>query len=200
MLLRPIRLLAPIASLLIAVFAVAGCQTPPPQQTLPDITFAHLPAIELDVGRLALVSEYQSPAVEPHVDHLMPISPAGAMQRWAQDRLKPMGSEGWARLIIKDAKVVEVPLTTDQSVTGLFKSQQEMRYDATLDVVVQLLDERQLPLAEVKAQVTRSRSVPEGITLNEREKVWHEMVDDMVQNMNAQLEPAMRNYMGRWIM
>lgn len=43
-------------------------------------------------------------------------------------------------------------MKVDTGVAGLFKKQQEARYDAALEVVFQILDERQFPQAEIVAR------------------------------------------------
>ncbi|CAA7619778.1 conserved exported hypothetical protein [Candidatus Terasakiella magnetica] len=193
---RPLRL----AAVLLTALAASACQnTKPPMQKLPEISFAHLRPIMLDVGQLEIVSEYTPPGRSPNIEHLMPVSPEGAAQRWAQDRLKPMGKSGFARVIIKDAKVVEVPLAIDKGFTGAFKKEQEARYDAALDVAVQILDARHMVIAEAEATAARSRTVPEGMTLNERDRIQYDISESLARDIDLQMEPLIRNYLGRWI-
>jgi hypothetical protein len=70
----------------------------------------------------------------------------------------------------------------------------------TLDVAFQILDERQFPVAEVVAQAARTSTAPEGMTLNDRDRIWHEMVQSLVTDVNGQLESTIRQYMARWIL
>jgi hypothetical protein len=193
---KPLRLLAAAVALL----ALAGCQQPPPQQRLPEMSFTSKPPIQLNIGRIEVVTQYQPPLRAPNIEHQMPVSPAAAMQRWAQDRLRPLGREGSARLIVRDAKVIETRMKTDSGVTGMFKDQQAERYDATLDVVFQILDERQFMIAEAQAQASRTRGVLEGISVNERERIWYEMVQQLTDEVGTQLENSIRTYMARWLM
>lgn len=191
----------PLFALVALAFALAGCAAAaPPQPKLPQLSFTHLAPFKLDVGRLELVTEYKAPGVEPNIEHLMALSPEAAAQKWAQDRLQPIGRTGSARFIIRDAKAVEVPLHTDKGFTGLFKKEQAERYEMTLDVAFQILDERQFPVAEVVAQGSRSRTAPEGMTLNDRDRIWHEMVESLINDVNGQLDGTIRQYMARWMM
>lgn len=184
-----------------AVLASSGCNTPPPQQRLPQISFSHSRPFQLNVGQLEVVSEYQAPGREPNIEHLMPISPAQAATQWAQDRLRPMGRAGSARFVIRDAKVVEIDLKTDKGFKGLFKEEQAQRYEANLEVAVQVMDERGMfPVAEVVARASRSQTVPEGITLNQRDKVWFEMTEAMMKDINGQLENTIPQYMNQYLL
>lgn len=191
---------ARLTAALLAVLAIGACQTPPPQQRLPELSFANQAPYRLNVGRVEVVSEFQSPNRPPHIEQMMPLSPEAAVKRWVQQRLAPMGTSGAVRVVIKDARVVEVPLQTDKSVTGLFKKEQSEQYDAHLQLVIQVLDERNLPVAEIIARSNRSRSVAEGTTLNERDRIWYGMVEDMMVDLNRQLDGLIPQYLGPHLM
>lgn len=189
-----------LAAACIAVLTLGACQSAkPPMQKLPEISFANLRPFQLDVGRLEIVSEFVAPGRSPHIEHLMPVSPEGALQRWAQDRLKPIGRSGSARLVIKDAKVVEVPLATDKGLTGAFKKEQEIRYDANVDAVLQILDERGMVQGETAARASRSRTVAEGITLNERDRVLYDISESLAKEIDRQMSLSIQSYLGRWL-
>jgi hypothetical protein len=193
---RHFRLMVAVAAALV----VGACQNAkPPMQKLPEISFANLRPFQLDVGQLEIVSEFVTPGRSPHVEHLMPVSPEGAAQRWAQDRLKPVGRVGSARVVIKDAKVVEVPLAIDKGLAGAFKKEQEIRYDAALSVAVQILDARGMVQGETVAQATRSRTVAEGITLNERDRVLYDISESLVKDIDQQMAQLIQSYLGRWV-
>lgn len=193
---RHFRLVVAVAAALV----VGACQNAkPPMQKLPEISFANLRPFQLDVGQLEIVSEFVTPGRSPHVEHLMPVSPEGAAQRWAQDRLKPVGRVGSARVVIKDAKVVEVPLAIDKGLAGAFKKEQEIRYDAALSVAVQILDARGMVQGETVAQATRSRTVAEGITLNERDRVLYDISESLVKDIDQQMAQLIQSYLGRWV-
>lgn len=190
-----------VALALAAVLSLGACQNAkPPMQKLPEISFADKRPISLDVGRLEIVPEYQSPGRKPHIEHLMPVSPEAAAARWAQDRLRPMGRTGTARVVIKEARVVEVPLKTDKGFTGLFKEEQAERYDASLDVAIQILDERQFTIADVVARATRSRTVPEGVSLNERDRIMYEISESLARDIDQQMDGLIRTYLAKWAM
>lgn len=199
MIARSIRLAMAVA----ATFALGACESVAPQmQRLPEISFAHKQPIQLNIAELRIDPQYQPPGRKPNIEHLMPVSPESAAVRWAQDRLRPMGAagSGAARMIIADARVVEVPLPVEKGLTGLFKEQQAERYEGFLDISIQILDQRNLPIADVVARATRTRSVPQGISLNERDRVLHELTEDMITDIDNQMDGLIRTYMARWVM
>lgn len=195
MLFRPSRVVLALACAL----ALGACETQPPIQRLPEISFADKRPFMLDVGQLEIVPEYVSPGKRPNIEHLMPVSPENATVRWAQDRLRPVGRSGYARVVIRDARVVEVPLKTDKGFTSMFKDQQAERFDGSLDVAIQILDERHLPVADVVARATRTKTINEGASLNERDRVLYEMTENMIRDIDSQMEGLIQTYLGRWV-
>lgn len=174
---------------------LAGCTTPPPAPRYPELTFTHLPPIRLDAARLEIVDGFKSPFALPNVEHLMPVSPAAAMRRWAQDRLLPVGSGGQIVFTVADAAVIETPLAATPGLRGAVTKDQSERYDARLEVLITVDGGDNRRRGEVTAEAMRSRTVPEGISLNEREKIWFQMTEDLVTNMNGELEAAIRLFL-----
>ena len=71
--------------------ALAACATPDPEPVYPELSYAHLGAIPLDVRRIEVVRAYQPPARKPNVEHLFAVSPLAVAERWVKDRLRAIG-------------------------------------------------------------------------------------------------------------
>jgi hypothetical protein len=180
---------------------LGGCQATPPGRRFPDLTYAHLGMIRLDVGRIEIADEYQEPLRPPNVDHLFPTPPERALRRWATDRLAAMGPpDRFARFVIQDAKVVETELPRTQGVRGAFTTDQTQRYDLTLSVAIEIREERgNFRSGFATASTSRSRTVAEDITVNDREKVWFEMLEQAMNELNAELERQIRGNLSRFV-
>ncbi len=179
---------------------LAACSSVnPPMQRFPDISFANLPPFQLDLGRVEVVSQYQPPAQAPHIETDMPVSPENALKRWVQDRLKPVGRGGVLRVLIKNAAATETPLKTEQGMKSVFEKQQVARVDMAVEVALQILDEHQFVVTEVTGKVERSRTEPEGMKLNERDKLLYDMVDDLIRSFNSEVDPQIHDTFGRWL-
>lgn len=189
----------------LALFATAaaltGCQTPPPHQRLPQLTYGHLGTLRLDVARVEIVDEYQEPLRPPNVDHLFSTPPEQAMRRWANDRLSATGTPGrFARFVIQDAKVIETQLPRTPGLAGHFTTDQTQRYDLTLSAAIEIREERgNFRDGYATASASRSRTVREDITVNEREKIWFEMLETAMNDLNAELERQIRGNLTRFL-
>lgn len=185
---------------LLSLMAVSSCSTKPAVQRLPELTFTDKKPIYMDVAQLEIVSQFQPTGRAPNYEHLMPLSPEAAAIRWAKDRLKPVGRTGSVRVVIKDAPVIRTDLKIDTSVKGMFKDEQAERYDGTLEVMVEILDARHLPIGtDVTARATRTRSLAEDVTVNERERALFDITETMARDIDTQLDGLIHSYMSKWV-
>lgn len=190
-----------IAIWTVLVAALAGCSTTPPPQRFPELTYGHLGVMRLDVERVEIASDYQAPLRPPNVDHLFPTPPERVMRRWAQDRLAANGTAGrYARFVITDAKVTETNLPRSTGITGAFTKDQSQRYDLSMSAAIEVREDRgNFRTGYATASTSRSRSVREDITINDREKVWFEMLEQAMNELNAELERQIKANMTRFL-
>jgi len=170
----------------------AACALDDPQNRFAEIAYTDLPVIGLDVGEVRVEQNYVEPGKEPNVDHRFPIKPKDAAARWAKDRLGAKGDRLVFRYIVREASVTETALETESGVSGLLTTDQSERYDARIVVDMQILDGRQVQ-GTASAEARRSVTVPEGISLKEREKVWYGLTKDLMNDLNTQLEETIRS-------
>jgi hypothetical protein len=189
--------------------ALAACSNAPDPVRFPDLTYAHLGAIRLAVARIEIVDAYRPPLAAPNVEHRMPASPAATMRRWAQDRLVAAGGPGAApggpgaapaaRFVIRDARVTETELPRTQGLQGLFTTDQGQRYDLRMEAAVEVLDAGGRAIATASAVATRSRTIAEDASLDERERLWFAMVEEATNALTAELERRMHQNLARYI-
>ena len=181
------------------VVVVAACAPPlaPPQ--FPELSYGHLGAIRLDVARYEIVVEYDPPLAAPNVEHTFPTTPAAAAERWAQDRIRAVGDTGWARFIVREAGVTETDLDPQDGLRGAFTEEQSERYEGVLDVVLEIRSDRGFRDAYVEARSTRTRTVSEDITVNDRRRVFFELTEGLMADVSAQLEDRIREHLAKYL-
>lgn len=179
---------------------LAACATPDPAPRYADITFQGGQKIGLDVGSIEVVNEYREPLSRPHVEHLVPVNPGRTMERWASDRLTASGTQfNRAVLRVKEASIVEEKLRTTTGLRGTFTNEQSERYTATAEAVLEILDNRGSRIGMAEARVQRSRTVPEDITLNDRERAWYELTETTLRDLDATLTRNVQTHLGRFL-
>jgi hypothetical protein len=186
------------ASLAVAAM-LAGCaNNPPPPLKMPDMHFYQRKPISLDVARIDYRIEYKAPAEYPHIEYDMPVSPEKAIRTWVEDRFNLVGKSGVMRVVIREASATETALKTDQSFTGMFKKEQAANVEMKVDVTLEMLDDRQFVLADVKGKASRSSTEPEGQKLNERDRLLYDMTFDLVKGLDDEISGDLPNAFGRW--
>jgi hypothetical protein len=154
---------------------------------------------QLNIARIEVVPQYQPSSQLPHIETDMPVSPESAIKRWVQDRLQPTGRTGTLRVLIRDASAIETPLKKDSGMTAMFKKEAAAKIDMSIDVALQMLDDKQFVISEVTAKAARSRTELEDQTLNDRDRLLYDMVKDMMQGFDHDITPDVRATFGPWL-
>lgn len=149
--------------------------------------------ILLDVATIDVESAYTPPMRDPHVDHLIPVTPSDAVRLWVGARLKADGSQGRARVIIRDASVKEQALERTSGVKGWFTKDQSEKYEGKIQVEIVVEGTSRGFGGSASALVGRSTTVVEDVSLAEREKTMLALVRDLANDLDAQLDPAIRS-------
>ena len=184
---------------LLAVIVLPACTAPSPVR-LPDMTFTDRPRFLLDVAEVQVVDRYQPTFRLPNIEHQVPVAPARAVERWARDRLVPVGTSGAVVVTIKDARVIENSLRVTPGVQGVFTKDQAARYDAFVDVSIEIKPTNiNMPEGSASARAERSRSVPEGISPNELDRVLYELVEGVMRDLDIQLDANVQRFLAPYI-
>src|SRR5688500_7132123 len=170
--------------LLPALAALAACDTPPMRQSFATLTFQDRPPIRLDVAQIEIMQAYKAPGVAPHVDHLFPQKPADVAAAWGRDVLRPVGERGMATYTILDASATETALPRTTGLTQTFKTEQSERYDLHIEVKLELGNPLLRTTGIATASATRSQTVAENTTLNQREAVWFQMTESAMRELD----------------
>ena len=187
-----------LAAMVLGAGLLAACAQTPPPEPLPELTFAHLDSIKLNVASVEIVENYVPPLRGPNIEHLFPQPPSQVARRWAEDRLRALGTEGRAQFVVDTASVVETRLKVEKGLRGAVTIDQATRYDATLTVTLEIRNDRGFRQAFATASAERSQTVPEDLTVNERWAIQHQLVEDLMIDLNATLEAKIAEFLSAY--
>ena len=173
---------------------VAACDTPDPAISFPDLTFTHKQAIRLDVSEVQVINEYRMPFKAPNVEHLAPVAPGAAAERWATDVLQPASAARTALFVITRAAITEEKLKTKSGLQGLFSIDQSERYTAVLDARIDLLDGVK-KLGTASASASWSQTAREDTTPNQRAKIWYTMIERLMTDFDAEMRRQVNTHL-----
>ncbi len=186
-------------TLAVAGFLVAACATEVEVPSYADITFAASPKIPMLVADVSSKVNYAPPLTAPHVGHEFPVDPATTAARWAADRIDPVGPTGSAVLTVLEASAIETQLAETTGLKGIVTVDQAQLYAMKLVVLLEAENPNTLSTAQTTVTVTRSGSVDEDATINEREKIWYDMTEKLMADLNTELEAAIEQHMSLFL-
>ena len=174
---------------------LSACAATPERQVFPELNFNHVSQILLDVSEVRVVNEYRSPLKAPNVEHEMPVKIDQAVRKWAEQRLRANGNQNaFAVLTIKDASVVEKQLEKKTGLTGFFTNDQSERYE--FRVMAELrIEEVNGNKAIATAEVSRVKTVSEDITLNDRDMMYFQQVEQLMSDFNIEMVASIKKFM-----
>ena len=183
------------AALVLAVSALAaGCESAPPPRQPDPLSFTNLPPLVFDLGRIEVVERPAAP--DPaDVGHRFATPPAAGVRQWVQERLRASGAEGLLRVTIEEASARLTPLTTNAAFEDLFTEEQAERLDLHLRVTIEAVDASGAVRGHASADTRRSRTLREGLTLAERDRLYHEILLALFDDYNASQVQALRQYL-----
>ena len=180
-------------------YLLTACESPLKEVKYPDLRFTHLPVIQLDVARIEIVEQYRSPLQAPYVEHELPLAPARAMRNWARDRLRAAGQSGVAKFIIVDASVKAEALRKKKGLKAAFTLDQAARYDARLEAKLEVEVAAGLGKGFATATATRDRTMPEKVSINERDDILYGFVEAAANDFNRVMAANIERHLAPFI-
>jgi len=193
-----LRLGGRLAAALLAATVVTACASEdPPARAFPDLRWTHAQPMVIAAqgagGGPEVVQAFTPPLTDPHVEHLMPLPPHKAIATWARDRLHTTGvGDKTLRVVIHDASVTETALDTKGGVKGFLTDEPEARYEARVDVEVQLVNPDGSIDRRNRVTGWRTKSISEKASLADREAAWFAMTEALMSDLNSQLDAGVR--------
>ncbi len=186
--------------LLLLAGPIAACDTPPSREPFPKLTYGYLPPYRLAVAKVEIVDAYRPPLAAPNVEQSFPVSPSATAAQWGRDRLVAVGGINRAVYTVLRGDAIETHLEpADSGMFSDFTVQQTERYDLTIAVRLQIVDSAGRVTASVDAKATRSLTVAEDATLNDRERAWFALTEQTMKDLNATLERSLPQYLRSYL-
>ena len=179
---------------------LVACQTPDPIRGFAELSYAHHGLILLDVERIEVVNSYTSPGNLPNVEHLSPVTPLATTSRWISDRLRAVGKTGIAKATISRASIIEVPLKRTEGIRGVLTNDQAERYDGMIEITIKILGIDGREKGSVLVRASRSHTVAEDTSPIEREKIWFELTEGMMNDLNTTLQKQIMLNLNKFVL
>jgi len=133
-------------------------------------------------------------------DNAFPVSPLRAIQNWARDRLRANGQGGPARFVIADATANITDLPVKGGLSGTFTDQVSQKYDIAVDAALELFDQTGVVLRSARVTVSRSATVLQSASANERARTRYNLVRDLMSEFDRQAQARISSGFGQYLL
>ncbi|MEB3701901.1 hypothetical protein Bealeia1_00970 [Candidatus Bealeia paramacronuclearis] len=177
---------------------LTGCSEPKMPEPM-GLTYLTQAPLKVDVAHIEVVKKFKSKNQRPHVEHEFPVPPIAMVQQWVHDRFLAVGKSGTMTVTIEDASVVEVVLKGTKGFKGLFTIDQSERYDANVALKIEVTDDAGTSTGFTNASAKGSKSVSENMTLGQRRKVWMNLMEKVLNNLDGEVERNVQTHLGKFL-
>lgn len=181
-------------SVLIGLAVLSGCAAPPPPPPEgPDIAYAYLPQLRLNVARIDI--DERNPNAGPNdAGRLLRPTPAEAVRIMGRDRVSAFGTEGAARFVVTRAAIIQERLPRSP---GLFAGDPGERLACSLACRLEILGENERRLGFAEAQVSRTASTESTNLMRERTAMG--LLRRCAFDLNTEFEFQVRRALRDWL-
>jgi hypothetical protein len=182
-----------------AALFLSACAESPPPPTLPDLTFANVNPIPLNVARIEVTDAYRPPMRSPNIEHLFRVPPADAVKNLLNRALAAAGSEKTLRVEIEDASVIDEKLPVAHGFIGAFSREPSDRYNAKVFLRFELVDPAAPDIVIGHAEVVahRSHSILNGDSPAERDHAEFELTEALMKDVSDSLNGVVKDTFGK---
>lgn len=177
-----------------SAFLLAACAQTPPPTPFPPISFTDRAGLSVDAPRIQIIEQYASPMRAPHIEQDLPVAPMTLVKAWFRDRLKAQGKGGEFRATIKEASVISEDLPKKGGIEGALGRQQAVNLTGRFEVLLEF-SRKNGAEANVTVNVSRSRTLTEGLSPIERDKAYYAFMKDLGDDLSRELQTNMENNM-----
>lgn len=166
----------------VACLILNAC-TATPEQSFKVKDFTDEPQIDLAAGDINIQSVVVRNDRAPHMEYKMPMRPEEALYTWANNRYTAlsMSSPTTAKIVIRDASMTEEMQPADNWYTY-----DNVKYRLAYDVAVQF-EKNGVVVHAQEVAGWEEASIPQKSTINEKEKTWENMLNNMVTKVDAKV-------------
>ena len=177
------------------ILVLISCASAPPAPPSYELTYQHLPRLQIAAGSIVLKSAYQPDEAENHIDTKKPQNPTMVVKQWVNDRLEiQSGSSAKLVLTVIDGRVIRTE-ETNQSTFGFLASKKQI-FSANLvvDVAFYPLNRKLIRDCGVICVLKscQIRHVSGAYSLNMLDEAYFMLISDLAVEFDKQMQGVLK--------
>lgn len=162
-------------------------------------TPAPLPALGLAVSGVQVVSNVKTPMTAPGLVDKATLALDSAVRNWATTKLLARGGPDVARFTVTEAKVVEHALAKNAGLPGIFRTPQNVRYDASIAGQLEIFDKSGKRLAYATARVSNWRTFNDRLSEDSFNMMMASLIAAVLPDFEVEMEASIHQHVGAFL-
>ena len=172
------------------VLVLISCASAPPAPPSYELTYQHLPRLQIAAGSIVLKSAYQPDEAVNHIDTKKPQNPTMVVKQWVNDRLEiQSGSSAKLVLTMIDGRVIRTE--TNKSTFGFLASKKQI-FSANLVVDVTFYPfEQEINQGlrrDLRVKIVSNKAVSGAYSLNMLDEAYFMLISDLAVEFDKQMQ------------
>jgi hypothetical protein len=183
---------------LAVVALLSGCTDGPPDTHTPDLTFANLQPVALDVAKIEVKNNYKPPMQDPNVEHKFPVPPYIAAETLLKKQLVAGGRDNVLHAYIDDASVVREELPITKGIIDTFTRMPAERLNAKVLVRFEMTSPAapDIVIGHAEVLAKRTKTLLEDTSPADRDSAYFSLTEDLMDDVNDGLKSIVKNTFG----
>lgn len=181
------------------VLGLSACTVSGPSEAPRVVDVSRASPVVVNVSFIEFANGYRAPMGAPNVEHLFKTTPAEAVQQLLTRQLVVGGVQDTLRVTIEDASVVRTALPIKESIFGLFSKEPAEEFTGRISLKFEMFDPSAPDIIRGRASVTaaRQKSLSNDASPADRDMAYHQMTQELVDDVAAQVGKTVRSTFGR---
>ena len=169
---------------------------------LEDVVFDNslLNGISFNVAEKKINIIYESTFNEPFVDHVMVTSPTARVISWLKNNINNFGTMNEIVINIQKASITRKEIVSKVEIKGIIKKQNEYLYEIIFEILYILYNDNNQILATTKAEVFRSTTSSQFISLNERNLILDNITLEALRDLSNKSVELLKVHMSEYVL
>ena len=189
--------------LIITVFyilALNACSTLPSDYSNVRLNFEHIDSLDLSVSKIEIVNNYVPKLSRPNVEHLFDVTPSEVITDFVKKKFVANGGKNNLQIIIEKASVIEDIKEANRNLKNniLFK-EKLINYKCEFQLRVKLKSDIGFTKSYILIKTNINKILKSNISLNERGKIFFEINENMILNLDQEINRQAKKHFYNYI-
>ncbi len=184
------------AVLVLCALMLAGCTSSTPEgKPMPELTFAHIVPLPVDVAAIAVENKYDPSADPRDMSSSFPTPPDIVLRRYADKRLQATGPANTLKFVIEDAPIYQSLVQPAGNFTLWMGMKRKELYEVAMKIRMFTVDDAGQESTHSILNIRRSIAIPERYSLSRKEEEKFKFLEMLMDDVDRAVTQTLTDKM-----